>query len=615
MTGAAAAPASDPAAEQPPQPDVRLRVEHLSVVTKDAGVPVVEDVTLTVHAGEVVGLVGESGCGKTTLGLAMLAYTRRGLRVAAGSVVLDGTDLLGLSTRQLRQLRGSRLAYVPQDPGTALNPTRRIGPQVREALSYHDYSAQEIDERITELLVEVGLDSVPGVLDAYPHQLSGGQQQRAAIAMAFACRPSLIVLDEPTTGLDVTTQRTVLRTIADLCSRYGVAAVYVSHDVAVVGELAGRVAVMYAGRIVEVGDVADVFAHPTHPYTQGLLRAIPSPDRAEQLVGMEGVPPRPGARPPGCSFAPRCPFAEARCVEKVPEPVRATGEHHLVRCVLAGEARQPSPRPPVVTTSRDAASPDLPPLLAVDHLNASYGSFQALHDVSLNVARGDCLAVVGESGSGKTTLARCVAGLHTAWTGSIEVDGRALPPGIRTRQAHDLQELQYIFQNPYASLNPRRSIGALVAQPVDHFSEASRHERDAAVMAALNAVSLPADIGGLYPDQLSGGERQRVALARAIAVGPSLLICDEVTSALDVSVQALVVEMLRNLQREHSLALLFITHNLALVRSIAQRVLVMRDGRVVEEGTVSDVLDRPREDYTRRLLADVPRHDRAVPSG
>jgi peptide/nickel transport system ATP-binding protein len=537
----------------------------------------------------------------------MIGYVRRGLRFGGGRVELDGRNLLELPEKELLRLSGDAMAYVPQDPGTALNPARRVGPQLREALTFHDRDSATADARVHELLTEVGLDDVQNVLTSYPHQLSGGQQQRVAIAMAFACRPSLIVLDEPTTGLDVTTQRTVLETVGTLCRQYGVAAVYVSHDVAVVAQLADRVAVMYAGRIVEVGAASDVFVAPAHPYTQGLLHAVPSPDHATRLIGMPGLPPRPEDRPAGCAYADRCGLAQDRCRQDAPVLGPVTDTDHLARCWFATA----TPRAPVTSSAHDRvgadATADLDLLLEVRGLNASYQSTKVLHEVDLQVPRGSCVAVVGESGSGKTTLARCIVGLHTQWDGSIIFDGHALTPGVKHRERLELQGVQYVFQNPYASLNPRRSVGGLIAQPVDHFLPLHRDQRDAAVLQAIESVSLPVSIAPRYPDQLSGGERQRVAIARTIAVSPSLLVCDEVTSALDVSVQASVVELLRRLQHDEGLSLLFITHNLALVRSIAQYVVVMQAGRVVERGPVDDVLDRPQAGYTQRLLEDVPR--------
>jgi peptide/nickel transport system ATP-binding protein len=586
-------------------------IEHLTVRVAKSGAQVVQDVSLAVRAGEVLGVVGESGSGKTTLGLALINHARRGLEICNGVVVFDGQNLRDLAGKDLLALRGKSLAYVPQDPGTALNPARRIGPQIREALSAQRTKKEAIDERLDELLRDVGLDSVHNILMSYPHQLSGGQQQRVTLAIAFACRPGLIVLDEPTTGLDVTTQRTVLKTIKNLCVKYGVAAIYISHDVLVVGELADRVAVVYSGRIIELGTTEEVFHSPKHPYTQGLLLAVPSPDVASRSVGMEGVPPRPGQRSAGCAFAPRCRIKVDRCEVDRPELI-PVGEHgRLVRCFLANRSESPSP---VVLVGASMNSPDnlvmsesLVTVLHAGHLTAHYGSTEVLHDVSMSVPANACVAVVGESGSGKTTLARCFVGLHTEWNADMEFMGEELPPSIQQRSMESLRGIQYVFQNPYASLNPRRTIGALLVQPLEHFTKFNRRERDQQVVDALHSVSLSNDMLNRYPDQLSGGERQRVAIARALVVQPRVLICDEVTSALDVSVQASVVEMLRQLKEDHQLSLVFITHNLALVRSIAQNVVVMKLGAVVEAGAVSQILDHPQHEYTQHLLEDVPK--------
>ncbi len=401
----------------------------------------------------------------------------------------------------------------------------------------------------------------------------------------------------------------MLNTVAKLCTAYGVAAVYVSHDVVVVGELSHRVAVLYAGEIVESGPTAEVFTAPTHPYTEGLLRAVPSPDRSQRLVRMDGIPPRPGNRPRGCSFAPRCPLRIDRCTAEKPELIQAGAPNRSARCILVPErlaASHPAfPSEPLPVEQLSAAAKDA--VLYAEHLNASYQAGPVLHDVALSVAPNTCVAVVGESGSGKTTLARCITGLHTNWQGSIAYNGAPLVPGVYQRSRESLRAIQYVFQNPYASLNPRRTVGALISQPLEHFSKASARERDQLVFEAIDSVSLPGEIADRYPDQLSGGERQRVAIARTLVVSPELLICDEVTSALDVSVQASIVELLRRLQRERGLALLFITHNLALVRSIAQHVIVMQSGRVVESGPVEQILHSPKNPYTQHLLEDVPR--------
>ena len=595
----------------------RLVVEGLTVRAMGSGAAIIEDVSVEVAAGEVLGVVGESGSGKTTLGLAMVGHARRGLEIASGSVRLDGTGLSSLPADELRRLRGAAMTYIPQDPSSALNPALRVGGMLKEVLTAHGRTDAEAEARVQEVLAEVGLGSRPEILSVYPHQLSGGQQQRVAIAMAFACRPRLIVLDEPTTGLDVTTQRMVLETVARMCASYGVAAVYVSHDVVVVGELSNRVAVVYSGRVVETGATADVFGAPAHPYTQGLLRAVPSPERSGRLVGMEGVPPRPGHRPPGCGFAPRCPLVIERCTVAMPELIPTGRAGQLARCVLVetGQAHTEGTLAPAVDKDlTKAAAPATTPVLQVTGLGASYGSNQVLSGIDLTVPPNSCVAIVGESGSGKTTLARCIAGLHMNWTGDVRYAGQPLPPGIRRRPKEVLRGIQYVFQNPYASLNPRRTVGGLVAQPIQTFAEGRRVRDDSEILDALRAAALSVEVVNRYPDQLSGGERQRVAIARTLAVSPRLLICDEVTSALDVSVQAAVVELLRRLQHQRGLAMIFITHNIALIRSIAQQVLVMHNGQIVESGAVADVLDHPRAEYTRQLLDDVPKFNAAMTS-
>jgi peptide/nickel transport system ATP-binding protein len=582
---------------------VRLEVKDLRIQLSSSGADVVSDVSFSVRAAELFGLVGESGSGKTTVALALLGHARRGLDISAGEIRLDGKNLLGLKAAELRELRGAKVAYVPQDPSAALDPTLRIGFQLREALRVHPGTVGDVEARVTEVLRESSLDSTPEMLKRYPHQLSGGQQQRVALAMAFACRPSLIVLDEPTTGLDVSTQRHVLETVRSMCRSYGVAAVYVSHDLAVVGGLVSQVAVMYAGRVVEIGPTEQVFRFPVHPYTRGLLAAVPSPERAEVLTGIEGQPPRPGRKPKGCAFAPRCSYAVSNCLVETPVPV-TIGDRD-VRCMRARDIENES-------HARRAAVPTaLPgtgdPILSLRGLDASYGRQRVLFDVGLDVYPESCTAIVGESGSGKTTLARCIVGLHPNWTGDITFKGSPLANGARHRQKGVLKQIQYIFQNPYTSLNPRKTINQILSEPLEHFFRISADERRARVARVLEDVSLGHDFLGRYPGQLSGGERQRVAIARAIVVEPDLLVCDEVTSALDVSVQAATVEVLRRLQRERKLTMVFITHNLALVRSIAQTAVVLCEGRLIEIGSVEQVLEHPKDPYTVRLIEDVPK--------
>jgi peptide/nickel transport system ATP-binding protein len=428
--------------------------------------------------------------------------------------------------------------------------------------------------------------------------------------MAFACRPRVIVLDEPTTGLDVTTQRHVLATVRDLCSAHGVAALYVSHDLAVVASLASRVAVMYAGRIVEAGPERVLFRGAAHPYTRRLIEAIPEMSGRHALEGIAGTAPRPGQRPDGCFFAPRCTEAIEACVEAFP-PVEQISEQHTVCCirhadVLAGavRARRPAPELPVASTDT--------PLVGIRGLDATHGDRQVLFGIDLAVRPGQCVALVGESGSGKTTLARCIAGLHRSFTGEISLHGVPVPPGARARSREMRRELQYVFQSPYSSLNPRKTIGQIVAQPVGLFFELDDPEAHERVVSTLERVRLSPSVMPRYPHELSGGERQRVAIARALAADPVVLICDEVTSALDVSVQAAIVELIAQLQREMDLGLIFVTHNLALIRTIAEEVSVMSAGRIVESGRVEDVLRSPQDAYTQALLADTPTLETAL---
>jgi peptide/nickel transport system ATP-binding protein len=592
-----------PAAAPRPRTGVRLEVTGLEVRIGASGPDVVADVSFSVRAGEVLGLVGESGSGKTTLALALLGHARQGLKITSGRVLLDGTDLLTLSPGALRRARGAKVSYVPQDPAAALNPALRVGAQLREVLRVHSGVVADPVSRLAEVMCEVSLDPTQELLRRYPHQLSGGQQQRIALAMAFACRPSLIVLDEPTTGLDVSTQRHVLDTVRSLCRSYGVAAVYVSHDLAVISGLASAVAVLYAGRIIELGPAPRLFGEPLHPYTRGLIEAVPSPERAEQLTGIGGQQPRPGRRGPGCSFAARCGFAADECRTRAPEPVLV--DHQTVRCLRVGQigARQ---------AARPALAPGLlagalPAVLSVRDVSARYGQTPVLAGIGLDVPPESCVAVVGESGSGKTTLARCIAGLHSNWTGEIIFQGTPLARRARQREKELLKRVQYIFQNPYTSLNPRKTVGQIVAQQLEQFEHLGFRERSARVVEVLGAVSLSDDFLARYPDQLSGGERQRVAIARALVVQPDLLICDEVTSSLDVSVQAVIVQLLRRIQRERQLAMIFITHNLALVRSIAQFAVVLRGGAVVESGPVEQILTCPADPYTIRMMADAPK--------
>ena len=582
-----------------------VAVDNLRVEVASSGDDIVTDVSFEIPRGQVLALVGESGSGKTTAALALLAHERRGVRIAAGRAVVGGMDMFALDKRARRDARGKVVSYVPQDPGTALNPARRIGAHLIEALEVHDWGTSDTQrrERVAEMMREVSLPDDAAFLRRYPHQLSGGQQQRVSIAMAFACKPAVVVLDEPTTGLDVTTQAHVLATVRRITSSEGAAALYVSHDLSVVASLADRVAVMYGGRLVEQGSAEQIFAAAAHPYTRQLIAAVPRIEVARSLTAIPGRAPAPGSRPPGCPFAPRCALRIAECTKGLPEPV-VVAPGHTARCIRVAESRKTlaTTTPPPVVPRADRADA----VVRVAGLNAHYGTTEVVHDVTLAVAHRECLALVGESGSGKTTVSRCIAGLHDGWDGAVTLNGAPLARSARRRSSAMKRDIQYIFQNPYGSLNPRRSVGQSVARPLALLGQGRRDVRRQ-VAGMLDRVSLPAQYAAKYPDELSGGERQRVAIARALICRPKVLLCDEVTSALDVSVQAAILTLLRELQEDLGLSILFVTHNLPLVRSIAQRVAVMQDGRIVEAGSVEQVLERPEHDYTKRLLADAPR--------
>ena len=566
-------------------------------------IDVLSGVSFSLERGEILGLVGESGSGKTTLATALLAHARRGARIVGGQVEVSGQSLLTLAGEDLRRARGSLIGYVAQDPATALNPALRIGSLLRETLSAHqvelDRAAQQ--QRIVETLRDVGLPDDAEFLRRFPHQLSGGQQQRVMLALAFVLRPALIVLDEPTTALDVTTQAHILVTLRRLCKNLGVAAVYVSHDLAVIKDLVDRVMVMYAGRIVEVASREVLFRQPAHPYTRGLLAAIPDVSQRRDLQAIAGHAPAPGQRPQGCAFAPRCPRRIAACSVLEPQLLDLSAQQraaclapHLQALELVGQS----------SVSPEIDAPERAPLLEIKELNVAYDR-QVLFDVSLRVAVGECLALVGESGSGKTSLARAVAGLGENAEGELHYAGVPLSLATRKREAAQRHQIQYIFQNPYRALNPRQTVYQTLSAPLEHFFGIKGAVARERVEAVLTRVSLPASVADLYPHSLSGGERQRVAIARALVCEPKLLICDEITSALDVSVQASILALLRQLQGE-GLTLLFVTHDLGVVRAIADRVLVLKLGRVVEQGRVDEVLDRPQAEYTRTLLENSP---------
>ena len=568
------------------------------------GREIVSDVSFSVAQGKCLALVGESGCGKTSTALALLGHAREGTRVTAGTVRLaGGDDVLAMSDARRRRLRGAEISYVPQDPTAALDPRQRVGTQVAEVLRVAGRSRAVAAAETADMVQRVGLPADPAFLRRFPFELSGGQQQRLAIAMALIGGPSVVVLDEPTTGLDAATQARVLDLLRDLGREREVAFVYVTHDLAAVDGLADHVAVMYAGRVIEEGEKQRVFSRPAHPYTALLLDSVPRLSLRLALRGIPGTAPAPGRRPAGCRFAPRCPLAIDRCRVEEPAPLAVDGRR--IRCHRAFEITRGIDRAAVASTAPAADTS----LLRVDGVAASYpgasrGDGFALRDISFAVAPGECVALVGESGSGKSTLGRCIVGLHRPDAGAITLRGEPLAAHARDRTARECQEIQFVFQNPNRSLNPARTVREIVGRPLERLG-LGRDERRDRTKDLLERVRLPVAAIDRYPRELSGGEKQRVAIARALAPRPVLLICDEITSALDVSIQAAIVSLLDEL-RSDGLAMLFVTHNLALVNSIADGVVVLESGRIREQGATPSVLGASQDDYTKMLLAAVP---------
>jgi peptide/nickel transport system ATP-binding protein len=593
-------------------PDIILEVRNLSVAYRQGGgwSRAVDDVSFALKRGEVFGLVGESGCGKSTVSLQLLGYRHPSMKAEAGAVLFKDRNLLALTRPELDKLRGEKIAFIPQNPTTALNPGIRIGQQVSETMVAHG-RAKDLggaDAVVGKYLALVGLPTDPGFLRRYPHQLSGGQQQRVCIAMALCCDPDLLVLDEPTTGLDVTTQEQIVSLLIGLRARIGLTMLYVTHDLALLSQIADRIGVMYAGKMVEVAETEAIFNAPKHPYTRGLIGSIPRIDfdTAERERPLRGLLRR-RELPTGCPFSPRCDFALERCFAEpqVPEP---TGPESNVACWRWREIAPLPPEPIIVPPSPEAKGEM--PLLTVDKLDIHYGSgakvFRAVSDASFAIRQGEVFALVGESGSGKSTIARAISGLVPPAAGTVALEGKALAPRVNRRSSDERRRIQYIFQNPDASLNPRARIGETIARPLHYFFHLGRAEAREKVREALADVQLDASYADRFPDQLSGGERQRVAIARALAAEPALLLCDEILSALDVSVQANILKLLQKLKAEHAIAMLFISHDLAVVRMLADHVCVLYGGEVMEIGPVERIFAPPFHPYTHTLLHAVP---------
>jgi peptide/nickel transport system ATP-binding protein len=603
-----------------------LQVEALStaIETSSGVVRPLAGVDLEIRAGETFALVGESGCGKSMTALTLMRILPETAAVTGGAVRLQGEELIGLPESAMRDIRGRRMAMIFQEPATSLNPVLTVGRQIVEVLERHTaLRGEPARVRAVELLRAVGIGDAARRLDEYPFQFSGGMKQRVMIALALAAEPALLIADEPTTALDVTIQAQVLGLLADLQRRLGMSILLITHDLGVVAGMAHRVAVMYAGEIVEVAPREAFFRAPQHPYARKLFEALPEgAKRGGTLSVIPGQVPSLAAAFDGCRFADRCEEAMARCRVEVPGWTEIAAGH-AVRCHARAMAAAPpraaaagAPAQSIATHAVAAA-----PLLEVRDLAVHFpvrkgllkrvvGHVRAVDGVSFDIPEGRTLALVGESGCGKTTVGKALLQLVRPTAGSVRFDGADLctlsGSALRTRR----KDVQIVFQDPFASLNPRMRVADILAEGMDALAVLpSDGARRARVLQLLDQVGLPAEAAGRYPHEFSGGQRQRIAIARALSVEPRLLVCDEPTSALDVSVQAQILNLLERLQAELGLAYLFITHNMAVVEYLADEVAVMYLGRIVESGTVAEVLRDPRHPYTRALLAAVPTLD------
>ncbi|MGX1669405.1 ABC transporter ATP-binding protein [Streptomyces sp. NPDC055400] len=606
-----------------PEAEPLLRVDGLRTEFRVPGGPVtaVNDVSFEVRPGQVLGIVGESGSGKSVTARSVMRMLRAPGEVTAGSVSYDGTDLLALPEREMRSWRGSKVAMVFQDPQAALNPTMRVGEQIVEAMTAHGRGRTQARQRARELLEAVGIPDVDTKIDHYPHQFSGGMRQRVVIAIALANDPALLIADEPTTALDVTIQAQILGLLDRLRRQLGIAVAIITHDMGVVAELCTDVVVMYAGRTVEKGSVAEVFARPRHPYTAALLRAMPRIDdvpSGRPLAAIPGAPPDPAGLPAGCAFAERCAVAESRCHSE--QPVLLTspggGPRHLAACFVAerrGEITAPERGEAHVRKAEQAPTKDL---LEVRDLRVDVGSRRrglfgrepavyAVDSVSLTVESGRTLGLVGESGCGKSTLSRALVGINKIAGGTVEVEGQDVTAMEESERERVRSHVQYLFQDPYVSLNPRRTIRQSLAEALA-LSGVRGAEQETRARELMRQVGLRDDHLDRYPHAFSGGQRQRIGIARALARQPRVLILDEPVSALDVSVQAQIINLLEEIQDELGVGYLFIAHDLSVVRHLSDTVAVMYLGRIVEHGPAEAVYANPQHPYTAALLSASP---------
>ena len=635
--------AIDPAAERPQHRPARkghlpdhdgpiLEIDNLSIsfFTRLREIPAVMDFSCKVMPGEAMGLVGESGCGKSTVALGVMQDLGVNGRIVGGSIKFKGRDLGEMSRKELRDIRGSEIAMIYQEPMASLNPAMKVGRQLMEVPMIHEgIGAEEARARALEVVRDVRLPDPERMLDSYPHQLSGGQQQRIVIAMALMANPSLLILDEPTTALDVTVEAAVVELVKDLGKKYGTSMLFISHNLGLVLETCDRLCVMYSGEAVETGSIEAVFDEMRHPYTQALFRSIPLPGadkNSRPLVAIPGNFPLPHERPPGCNFGPRCDyFVGGRC-DAQPIPMLAVdgSERHETRCIRHGEIDWNAPIDAAVAREK---TPPGDVVLKIDNLkkyyqvaaNALFGGgnrkvVKANETLSFEARESETLAIVGESGCGKSTFAKVLMGLETATEGGILLDNKAIQDvPIEARDTKTVSDVQMVFQNPFDTLNPSMTVGRQIIRALEIFrigkSEEDRRRR---MLELLDLVKLPREFADRMPRQLSGGQKQRVGIARAFAGGARIVVADEPVSALDVSVQAAVTDLLMEIQRNEKTTLLFISHDLSIVRYLSDRVMVMYLGHVVELGTTDQVFAPPYHPYTEALLSAVPIADTRV---
>jgi peptide/nickel transport system ATP-binding protein len=604
-----------------------LEISDLSThiqLTKSV-VHAVGNADLTVEPGEALGLVGESGCGKSMTGLSIMGLLPPGGKIVSGSIKLDGRELVGLSDAELRTIRGNDVAMIFQDPLTSLDPTKTIGYQVAEPVRLHKGASKaQAMGRATEVLGLVGLPRPGERLGDYPHQLSGGMRQRVMIAMALSCEPKLLIADEPTTALDVTIQAQILALLHDLKDRLGMAMLLITHDMGVIAGHADRVQVMYAGRMVEVTSTPNLFQHMRHPYTRALLASIPrlSQDGRRRLLTIGGLPPDLARPPAGCRFAPRCSRATDKCRDQEP-PLTGESADHLFSCwhpvdgpadAGANAAAQVASRP----AAPDGETAPVPPLLEVRDLVKEFpvtagailqrkvAAVHAVSTVSFNVAAGETFGLVGESGCGKTTIGRVVVALERPDSGSVLLDGQDISALSRGELRRQRRDLQLMFQDPYASLDPRMRVGSIIREPLSIQHVGTRREQQQRVFELLDEVGLPRSAVERYPHEFSGGQRQRIGLARALTLSPRVIVADEPVSALDVSIRAQVLNLMKRLQADHGLTYIVISHDLAVVKYMADRIGVMYLGKLVELGSAEDIYQRAAHPYTAGLIATIP---------